>query len=192
MCRGLASLPTTCLERAKELRARLGIFCQKADSSHSEYSNKADQVRPTPDEALKWKESFETLLKNKHGLATFRKFLILEFSEENIAFYLACEDYKIPKSTSKLDAMAKKIYEEFIESDAPREVNIDHETRNITKFNLVKPSISCFDLAQNKIYTLMEKDSYPRFLRSALYQDLIKKATYKSAKQQISSKKSHT
>ncbi|XP_015210931.2 regulator of G-protein signaling 5-like isoform X2 [Lepisosteus oculatus] len=169
MCRGLASLPTTCLERAKELRARLGIFCQKADSSHSEYSNKADQVRPTPDEALKWKESFETLLKNK-----------------------PCEDYKIPKSTSKLDAMAKKIYEEFIESDAPREVNIDHETRNITKFNLVKPSISCFDLAQNKIYTLMEKDSYPRFLRSALYQDLIKKATYKSAKQQISSKKSHT
>lgn len=46
-----------------------------------------------------------------------------EFSEENIAFYLACEDYKTTKS-SKLAGKAKKIYDEFIGSDAPREVNI--------------------------------------------------------------------
>ncbi|MBN3316137.1 RGS8 protein, partial [Atractosteus spatula] len=144
------------------------------------------------EEVIRWAESFNTLLSQKYGLAAFSAFLKTEFSEENIEFWMACEDNIQTKSATKLINKAQKIYEEFIDFQAPREVNIDHETRNITKCNLVKPSISCFDLAQNKIYTLMEKDSYPRFLRSALYQDLIKKATNKSAKQQISSKKSHT
>lgn len=57
------------------------------------------------------------------GLCLFRAFLISEFSEENIAFYLACEEYKATKP-SKRSAKAKKIYDEFIRPDAPREVNI--------------------------------------------------------------------
>ncbi|XP_066548403.1 regulator of G-protein signaling 16 [Amia ocellicauda] len=175
MCKGLASLPSTCLERAKEFKARLGIFLQKTEFSHHGSSNKADKLRPTQEEALKWKESFEKLLESKHGLCAFRAFLVSEFSEENIAFYLACEDYRNTKSTAKLEAKAKKIYEEYIKSDAPREVNIDHETRQITKDNLEHPTLASFDLAQNKIYTLMEKDSYQRFLRSSLYQDLTTK-----------------
>jgi len=55
------------------------------------------------------------------GLCLFRAFLVSEFSEENIAFYLACDDYRSTK-TSKLATKAKKIYEEFICPDAPREV----------------------------------------------------------------------
>jgi len=57
------------------------------------------------------------------GLCLFRAFLHSEFSEENIAFYLACENYRETKH-SKLAEKAKKIYDEFIGSDAPREVNI--------------------------------------------------------------------
>lgn len=56
------------------------------------------------------------------GLCAFTTFLASEYSEENIAFYLACEDYRNTKSSSKLCAKARKIYEEFIASDAPREV----------------------------------------------------------------------
>lgn len=47
-----------------------------------------------------------------------------EFSEENLAFYLACEDYMNTQSPSKLPPKAKKIYDEFIVCDAPREVII--------------------------------------------------------------------
>lgn len=53
------------------------------------------------------------------------------------------------------------------------QVNIDHETRDITRANLKDPSTSCFDMAQHRIYLLMAKDCYPRFLRSPAYKDLI-------------------
>lgn len=56
------------------------------------------------------------------GLAAFRAFLKTEFSDENIEFWLACEDYKKIKSPAKLVSKANKIYKEFIEVQAPREV----------------------------------------------------------------------
>lgn len=56
------------------------------------------------------------------GLYAFTAFLVSEFSEENIAFYFACEDYRNTKSASKLSVKAQKIYDEFISTDAPREV----------------------------------------------------------------------
>ncbi|XP_029563524.1 regulator of G-protein signaling 5 [Salmo trutta] len=171
MCKGLALLPTTCLERAKELKAKLGRFLQKPDWSLA--SCKIGKTRPTLEQCMRWKESFEKLLSNKHGLMAFTAFLVSEFSEENIAFYVACEDFRSTKSAAKLSAKAQRIYDEFICTDAPREVNIDHETRDITRANLKDPSTSCFDMAQHRIYLLMAKDCYPRFLRSPAYKDLI-------------------
>ncbi|XP_037553740.1 regulator of G-protein signaling 8-like [Nematolebias whitei] len=108
-----------------------------------------------------------------YGLCAFTAFLISEFSEENIAFYFACEDYKKTRSPAKLPAKAQQIYYEFIGSEAPREINIDHETCDITKANMQDPSSTCFDLAQHKIYMLMAKDCYPRFLHSQAYKDLV-------------------
>ncbi|XP_023283076.1 regulator of G-protein signaling 4-like [Seriola lalandi dorsalis] len=170
MCRGLESLPITCLERAKELKALFGSLLQKSDQCIIGHSKKRFNVN----EPLKWKESFEKLLSSQNGLCLFRAFLVSEFSEENIVFYLACEDYRTTKP-SKLAAKAKKIYDEFIGTDAPREVNLDHVTKAITKENMKHPSQSCFDLAQAKIYTLMEKDCYPRFLKSSTYLELSRK-----------------
>ncbi|CAK6952201.1 regulator of G-protein signaling 5b [Scomber scombrus] len=174
MCRGLDSLPITCLERAKELKALFGSLLQKSDHSITGQLKKSERLRLNVDEPLKWKESFEKLLTSQNGLCLFRAFLVSEFSEENIAFYLACEDFKATKS-SKLAAKAKKIYDEFIGSDAPREVNLDHLTKAITKENMEQPSQSCFKQAQAKIYNLMEKDCYPRFLKSSTYLELSRK-----------------
>ncbi|XP_029970823.1 regulator of G-protein signaling 5b [Salarias fasciatus] len=175
MCRGLDSLPITCLERAKELKALFGSLLQKSDHSITAQAKKSDKLKLNVSEPLKWKESFDKLLSSQNGLCLFRAFLVSEFSEENIAFYLACEDYRSTKP-SKLAAKAKKIYDEFIGSDAPREVNLDHVTKAITQENLQEPTQSCFDLAQAKIYTLMEKDCYPRFLKSSTYLEMSRKA----------------
>ncbi|XP_037325444.1 regulator of G-protein signaling 16 [Pungitius pungitius] len=171
MCKGLASLPNSFLERAKELKAMLGSILQNSTLNLSWF--KIGKNKATLEECLTWKESFEKLLSSKYGLCAFTAFLVSEFSEENILFYFACEDYRRTKSATKLPAKAQTIYDEFIGSDAPREINIDHETRDITRANMLVPSLSCFDSAQHKIYMLMAKDCYPRFLRSPTYRDLL-------------------
>ncbi|XP_049582117.1 regulator of G-protein signaling 5 [Syngnathus scovelli] len=174
MCKALASMPICCLERAKELKARLGSLLHK--SERSLFSCKMGKNKPTLEECMRWKGSFEQLLSSKYGLCAFTAFLLSEFSEENIAFYFACEDYRSTKCLDELPAKAHKIYDEFIGSEAPREINIDHETRDITRANMSSPSPHCFDQAQHKIYMLMAKDCYPRFLRSPAFGDLLGQA----------------
>lgn len=55
----------------------------------------------------------------------------------------------------------------------PTQVNLDSCTREKTSHNMLEPTLSCFDEAQRKIFTLMEKDSYRRFLKSPYYLDLV-------------------
>lgn len=57
------------------------------------------------------------------GLDAFRTFLKSEFSEENVEFWLACEDFKKTESAEKIASKAKMIYSEFIVADAPKEVS---------------------------------------------------------------------
>ncbi|XP_032303903.1 regulator of G-protein signaling 3 isoform X8 [Coturnix japonica] len=162
---------------AKDMKNRLGIFRRRNESPGANPSGKLDKVlkslKPAPEEALKWGESLEKLLLHKYGLAAFRAFLRTEFSEENLEFWVACEDYKKTKSQSKMVSKAKKIFAEYIAIQSCKEVNLDSYTREHTKENLQNITRGCFDLAQKRIYGLMEKDSYPRFLRSDLYLDII-------------------
>ncbi|XP_054690460.1 regulator of G-protein signaling 5 isoform X1 [Grus americana] len=130
MCKGLAALPHTCLERAKEIKTKLGTLLQKPDSAidfiipYPEKPEKPPKAqKPSPEEALQWRDSLEKLLQNPYGLASFRSFLRSEFSEENVEFWVACEDYKKTKSPVKMAEKAKKIYEEFIQTEAPKEVS---------------------------------------------------------------------
>ncbi|KAG3258864.1 regulator of G protein signaling 5 [Ictidomys tridecemlineatus] len=181
MCKGLAALPHSCLERAKEIKIKLGTLLQKPDSAvdliipyNEKVQKPAKPQKPSRDEALQWRDSLDKLLQNDHALASFKSFLQSEFSEENLEFWLACEDYKKIQSPVEMAERAKQIYEEFIQTEAPKEVNIDHFTKDLTVKNLVEPSLSSFDSAQKKVHALMEKDSLPRFLRSEFYQELVK------------------
>lgn len=181
MCRGLAALPATCIERAKGIKTKLGYLLQKPDIITDyiiPYSDKAEKTakpsRPSQTEVQQWRESLEKLLMNSYGLAAFKAFLQSEHSEENIEFWMACEDYKATKSPFKLAVKAKKIYEDFIEKEAPKEINVDHYTKDITMKSLIEPSTATFELAQKRVLSLMEKDSFYRFQKSELYQELIK------------------
>uniref|UniRef100_UPI00398F1896 regulator of G-protein signaling 3-like isoform X1 n=2 Tax=Pristiophorus japonicus TaxID=55135 RepID=UPI00398F1896 len=157
------------LGRKKHLGNRLGFLRRWNDSSGT---NEMNNLRVTAEEALQWGESLDKLLAHRYGLIAFKGFLRTEFSNENIEFWQACEGYRRTKSNSKLSSKAKKIFEEFIATNALREVNLDSHTRDVTARNILSPTRSTFDLAQKRIFGLMEKDSYPRFLRSDLYLDL--------------------
>ncbi|KAM4861338.1 regulator of G-protein signaling 16 isoform 2-T2 [Thomomys bottae] len=184
MCRTLAAFPTTCLERAKEFKTRLGIFLHKSELGSEtgslgkfDWGSKHSKERSFSEDVLGWKESFDLLLSSKNGVAAFHAFLKTEFSEENLEFWLACEEFKKIRSAARLSSRAQHIFDEFICSEAPKEVNIDHETRELTRMNVQAATATCFDVAQGKTRTLMEKDSYPRFLKSPAYQDLAAQAS---------------
>ena len=58
------------------------------------------------------------------GLELFRDFLRTEFSEENVEFWIACEEYKNTKSNKNMSSHAHKIFTDFVAVQAPREVGL--------------------------------------------------------------------
>lgn len=52
----------------------------------------------------------------------FQEFLKSEYSEENILFWLACEEYKKITSAPEMISMANQIYTEFVQTESPRQV----------------------------------------------------------------------
>lgn len=151
---------------AQDMKMRLSFLRRRHTDSSLQPS-----VRPSPEEAHKWAESFHELTNSKYGLTLFRAFLSREFSEENIDFWLACEDYKRTRP-NKLSAKARKIYDDFVAVQAPKEVNLDSSMRTTIYNHLQNPDRHSFDSAQRRIQGLMEQDAYGRFLQSDLYKDL--------------------
>ncbi|XP_066548337.1 regulator of G-protein signaling 2 [Amia ocellicauda] len=157
--------------RQKDWRSRLRYFLQRPSTMKTSFSRRKS-YRPTADEVNEWAQSLEILLAYKYGLAAFRIFLKSEFCEENLEFWLACEDFRKITSPAKTASRAKWIYEEFIMSEAPKEINLDFYTKDAITQNLQLPTPSCFSAAQKRVYYLMENNSYPRFLQSEIYKEL--------------------
>ncbi|XP_063154479.1 regulator of G-protein signaling 1 [Candoia aspera] len=143
------------------------------ESADMKYSSSRD-VMLSAKEVIQWSQSLEKLLANQCGQEAFREFLKSEFSDENIEFWLACEDYKKTQADCLHDK-AEKIYQEFVQSDARKQVNIDFHIRKSVAKEVQDPTPSSFDEAQRLVYVLMERDSYPRFLKSQLYHNLLNK-----------------
>ncbi|XP_076822836.1 regulator of G-protein signaling 8-like [Clavelina lepadiformis] len=108
-------------------------------------------------------QTLREFLKKKSQAMAFRAFLQKEFSEENLDFWTEVETYKKQKS-SKQAKLAPVIYKTYIAVNAPKEINIDFSTRRNTTHNLQHPDNTTFDLAQERVYQLMERDSFRRFL----------------------------
>ena len=67
--------------------------------------------------------SFSLLFICSGGRKVFRSFLRHEYSEENILFWLACEDLKKERSPEMIEEKARVIYEDYVSILSPREVN---------------------------------------------------------------------
>lgn len=62
----------------------------------------------------------------KGGQTVFRDFLKSEFCEENLDFWLACQEFQSFDNREELMQSASRIYEEFIRADAPKQVKSSH------------------------------------------------------------------
>ncbi|TRY77524.1 hypothetical protein DNTS_028241 [Danionella cerebrum] len=130
---------------------------------------------PTKMRVERWTFSFGELLTDPRGRADFRLFLKKEFSGENLAFWEACEDLKWGAAET-MKEKAQQIYKTFLARGAPRWINIDGKTMEITVKGLSHPHRYVLDAAQTHIYMLMKKDSYGRYLKSPVFKDTQKKA----------------
>lgn len=65
------------------------------------------------------------------GQIAFREFLKSEYSEENILFWLACEDYKKIKTVPEMISSANRIYSEFVQTEAPKQGKKKKKTQHI-------------------------------------------------------------
>ncbi|XP_072158172.1 regulator of G-protein signaling 20 isoform X2 [Bemisia tabaci] len=127
---------------------------------------------PSLEEIRCWGKSFDRLMRSSAGRKLFRDFLKCEYSEENILFWLACEELKKESNPEAIEEKARFIYEDYISILSPKEVSLDSKVRETVNQNMVVPTTRTFDEAQLQIYTLMHRDSYPRFVNSPLYRKL--------------------
>ncbi|XP_064624634.1 regulator of G-protein signaling 17-like isoform X2 [Lineus longissimus] len=132
-----------------------------------------DRHTPSLEELKCWSESFDRLMSTMAGRKCFREFLRLEYSEENMLFWMACEELKSEHNAEAVEEKARLIYEDYISILSPKEVSLDSRVREIINRNMVDPTPQTFNEAQLQIYTLMHRDSYPRFLNSQVYKKLL-------------------
>ncbi|XP_029078714.1 regulator of G-protein signaling 20 isoform X3 [Monodon monoceros] len=135
---------------------------------------------PSLEEASAWAQSFDKLMLTPAGRNAFREFLRTEFSEENMLFWMACEELKKEANKTMIEEKARIIYEDYVSILSPREVSLDSRVRETINRSMAEPSPHIFDDAQLQIYTLMHRDSYPRFMNSALYKDLLRSLSEKA------------
>uniref|UniRef100_A0A8C7DK15 Regulator of G protein signaling 6 n=1 Tax=Oncorhynchus kisutch TaxID=8019 RepID=A0A8C7DK15_ONCKI len=127
---------------------------------------------PSQHRVKKWGFSLEEALKDPAGQEAFLKFLESEFSSENLRFWLAVQDLK-RRPLENVATRAQEIWQEFLAEGAPSSINLDSHSYERTSHNLQDPGRYSYEDAQEHIFKLMKSDSYARFLRSNIYQDLL-------------------
>lgn len=115
---------------------------------------------------------FESLLTDEVGKLLFERFLKQEHSEENLKFWLAVEKMKAIQDSAKRYILIQRIYKEFIEPRAANEINVEAWVRKAVKAKLDEPDADIFEPAQNQVYLLMYRQSWPRFLASRTFESL--------------------
>ncbi|XP_041921831.1 regulator of G-protein signaling 17 isoform X2 [Alosa pseudoharengus] len=157
-----------CLWNADRVERPERPTCTKMDSIET-----TEEQHPTLDEVVSWARSFEQMMRSTEGRDIFREFLRSEYSEENLLFWLACEELKKETNPTAIEEKARIIYEDYVSILSPKEVSLDSRVREGINVSLSEPSQLMYEEAQLQIYTLMHRDSYPRFLNSSVYRDLL-------------------
>ena len=62
------------------------------------------------------------MMRSMEGREFFREFLRSEYSEENLLFWLACEELKKETNPATVDEKARIIYEDYVSILSPKEV----------------------------------------------------------------------
>lgn len=87
----------------------------------------------------------------KTSLIFLQEFLKKEFSQENIIFWRAVEQYKKIVESDKRKSRAKEIFTKHVSVKATDPINIEQNARQQVEKLLDSPSISTFDRPQQEV-----------------------------------------
>ncbi|KAF7639162.1 hypothetical protein Mgra_00001395 [Meloidogyne graminicola] len=145
----------------------------------------ADNVEvPTERRVKRWGLNVIELVRDPIGRQVLESFLDSEFSSENLRFWVSIQDLKY-SANSQVESKAQLILDEYLTAGAPCQVNVDSRTFDETLRCVTESSTArrfAFSLAEEHVFTLMSKDSYPRFLRSPIYKGVVDAAKAKGKK----------
>ncbi|KAF7254245.1 Regulator of G-protein signaling 10 [Varanus komodoensis] len=130
--------------------------------------NKPGSSQQSQNGTIRWATSLENLLEDPEGVKRFREFLKREFSEENVLFWIACEEFKKIQDKKQMHTKANEIYTTFLSSKASYQVNVEGQSR-LDESILEEPHPLMFQKLQDQIFNLMKYDSYSRFLKSDVF-----------------------
>ena len=104
-----------------------------------------------------------------------------EYAQENIHYVLSVNEYKeaFPHSDHATRwEMARIIYDHFVAEDGDQMINIDYRQRLriIDRVEGGDVDVHIFDASQQAIYTLLERDCFPRFKQSHFFHEFLNEA----------------
>ncbi|KHJ46913.1 regulator of G protein signaling domain protein [Trichuris suis] len=162
-----------CSERVRRPKNKTLSLCQ-------EPAEKLTNLRLSNGESPhdRWTDDFEMLLHDPERLSVFAKFLRKEYSEENIEFWMDCEEYKRAASSQDRQMLGKHLYDCYFSPNAHKPVNVDSEARQSVKAGIEAGNFteSLFDKAQLQIFMLMKFDCYRRFLNSEEFDEISRES----------------
>ncbi|KAJ8336482.1 hypothetical protein SKAU_G00377020 [Synaphobranchus kaupii] len=145
-------------------------------NQRSSYETKTDGATacdqrpiPTAEEVLGWGQCFDKLMQCPAGRRA-RTFA-------GRAGTPAWTGTPPVDGNAAVEEKARLIYEDYVSILSPKEVSLDSRVREVINRNMQEPTVHTFDDAQLQIYTLMQRDSYPRYINSAAYKTLLQTVT---------------
>lgn len=99
----------------------------------------------------------------------FREFLHQLQCAENLSFYVEVEDYKRLETHDERLERFTKIWNRYLDNEAPTPLNIDSKVRQRIQSRREAAEVDIFDEASEFAFSLLAFDCYRKFISSETY-----------------------
>ena len=82
---------------------------------------------------------------------SFKNFLKKEFSNENIDFWVKCENFKKIRDHDEMKRISTEIWNEYLDTSSMTQINVDSKARSHCKEALQNPNSEMFEKAQTHV-----------------------------------------
>jgi len=164
-CKTMKSLTTRLVSRKKENKSknihRCSTWPSYSMNSFNPSFSKHLRSLAVGNEAM---PRIEQVINDETAHEAFLQFTKNEYSEENLLFISEVEEFKKMENYEDKKLKADEIFTKYLNQNAPLEINITQETKMEITEQLPKLELTLFDKAQSNILTLLESNSFKRFI----------------------------